>query len=198
MITEERTTAAFILDTVAPIFNRKGYVGTSLSDITEATRLTKGAIYCNFKNKEDLALQAFRKNVEAVLEPLAAVIRAQHNAIDKLLAITAYYRSYFPLASAQGGCPILNVGVDARHINPLLYTAARETVAAMVGTLETIIRKGMEHGQLRAEINPEITAKNIYAIIEGGICLSFLHEDESYLQNVLDLTDGLICELKKA
>ena len=49
MSTDNLNTSDFILETVAPIFNRKGYAGTSLSDLTAATGLTKGAIYFNFK-----------------------------------------------------------------------------------------------------------------------------------------------------
>jgi len=57
-------TSDFILQRVAPIFNKQGYVGTSLSDLTEVTGLTKGAIYFNFKNKEELAVKAFKFNVK--------------------------------------------------------------------------------------------------------------------------------------
>lgn len=198
METAQGTTAAYILDTVAPIFNRKGYVGTSLSDITEATQLTKGAIYCNFKNKEDLALQAFRKNAQELLAPLTAVIRSEDNAIGKLLAITHYYRSYYPIASERGGCPVLNVGVDARSINPQLYAAARETVTVMIANLAEIVRKGMRYGQLNRATDPQLTAQNLYAIIEGGIFLAFLNEDETYLQNVLQVADDLILSLRAA
>ena len=59
MITKAEKTAAFIIETVAPIFNKNGYAATSISDITNATGLTKGAIYGNFTNKEDLAIKCF-------------------------------------------------------------------------------------------------------------------------------------------
>jgi TetR/AcrR family transcriptional regulator, transcriptional repressor for nem operon len=189
-------TAEYILEIAAPIFNRKGYVGTSLSDITEATGLTKGAIYCNFANKEMLAIEAFRKNVEQVLSPLTVAIKAEDNAISKLHAITQYYRNYYPLAAEQGGCPILNVGVDARSVNPLLYAATRELVNGLIANLAGIIQKGIAYGQLRPETNAEVMAKNFYSIVEGGICLSFLHEDDTYLHHVLDLADELVEKMK--
>ena len=53
----------YIIEKVAPLFNSKGYVGTSLSDLTKVTGMTKGALYCNFDNKEDIALAAFKYNV---------------------------------------------------------------------------------------------------------------------------------------
>jgi len=55
MPTKAERTSAFIIERVAPVFNKHGYIGTSMSDLTEATGLTKGALYGNFENKEALA-----------------------------------------------------------------------------------------------------------------------------------------------
>jgi len=44
-------TRRMIIEKAAPIFNKKGYLGTSISDLTKSTGLTKGAIYGNFKDK---------------------------------------------------------------------------------------------------------------------------------------------------
>ena len=60
--TKAERTRNFIIEKTAEIFNRKGYAGTSMSDITEATGLTKGSIYGNFENKEDVALAVFEYN----------------------------------------------------------------------------------------------------------------------------------------
>ncbi len=49
-------TRKFIVERTAPIFNMKGYSGTSLTDLTAATGLTKGSIYGNFENKDDVAI----------------------------------------------------------------------------------------------------------------------------------------------
>ena len=59
-------TKAFIIEKIAPVFNKKGYAGTSLSDMTEATGLTKGSIYGNFSNKDEVALAAFDHNFSKV------------------------------------------------------------------------------------------------------------------------------------
>ena len=68
MTTKAERTTAFIIETVAPIFNKHGYIGTSMSDLTEATGLTKGALYGNFENKEALALAAFEYNSVQLLK----------------------------------------------------------------------------------------------------------------------------------
>lgn len=54
---EQRTrTRAELLDAAATIFARSGYHGASLDEIAEAAGFTKGAIYSNFRSKEELFL----------------------------------------------------------------------------------------------------------------------------------------------
>ncbi|MEJ2585850.1 MAG: TetR/AcrR family transcriptional regulator, partial [Robiginitalea sp.] len=122
----ERTTA-YIIETVAPIFNRQGYVGTSMSDLTEATGLTKGALYGNFENKDALALSAFEYNCNKLLGGLEDVLKKPGTSMDKIARLLEFYRHYDRFTQDMGGCPLLNVGVDAQFNHRILSAAARET-----------------------------------------------------------------------
>ena len=62
-------TKEFIIEKSAPIFNKKGYAGTSLADIMEATNLTKGSIYGNFENKDELYEPVLEKYYLLVIIP---------------------------------------------------------------------------------------------------------------------------------
>lgn len=193
----DSATATFIIDTVAPIFNRKGYVGTSLSDLTAATGLTKGAIYCNFRNKEDLALRAFYRNVELVIGPMGEHIRNGSDVREKLLAIVDFYRDYYPRAASQGGCPVLNVGIDAKHVNPELYNAAREVVGKLIADLVRIVDNGKRFGQVKEQWHSAAFAHRFYAVVEGGIYLTFLQDEEHYLHHALDAAAEMVTALCK-
>ena len=46
-----------IMDAGAQLFIQKGYDGTTLQDIIDATGLSKGAIYHHFKSKEDIFIR---------------------------------------------------------------------------------------------------------------------------------------------
>ena len=48
------------LDTALQVFRRKGYEGTSISDLTDAMGITRPSLYAAFGNKEDL----FRKTLD--------------------------------------------------------------------------------------------------------------------------------------
>ena len=68
------STRRFIIEQVAHLFNKQGYRGTSLSDLTAATQLTKGSIYGNFENKEEVAIAAFDYNLELREQHIAKVM----------------------------------------------------------------------------------------------------------------------------
>jgi len=70
MMSKAERTKQFIIERTAPIFNSKGYAGTSMNDIMNATGLTKGSIYGNFENKDEVALAAFDQNYNTIVSYL--------------------------------------------------------------------------------------------------------------------------------
>lgn len=188
------TTTEFILDKVAPLFNKQGYVGTSLTDITNATGLTKGAIYCNFSNKEDLALKAFQLNIDLAITPLFHLVAAKKNSLEKLYTITNYQRSYYDLVKDRGGCPMLRAGIDTKFINPLLFKTAQNISHKFTIGLTNIIKDGITNNEILPNTDPDKYAKTILSLIEGSSLLAFTHNDETYITNAMDFIDSAIIE----
>lgn len=187
-------TSDIILNKVAPLFNKQGYVGTSLTDITKATGLTKGAIYCNFTNKEDLALQSFQLNINLAITPLFKLVSSKQGSINKLQTITEYQRSYYDLVIDIGGCPMLRAGVDTKFINPLLFKAAQNLSQKFTIGLTNIINDGIINNEIHQNTDAVQYAKIILSLIEGSSLLSFTHNDPSYIYNAMDFIDSTIIE----
>jgi AcrR family transcriptional regulator len=185
-------TSEFILDKVAPIFNKQGYIGTSLSDITNATGLTKGAIYCNFSNKEDLALKSFQLNINLAITPLFKLIATKEGSINKLHTITDYQRSYYDLVKDRGGCPMLRAGVDTKFINPLLFKTAQNLSQKFTVGLTNIIHEGIINNEIQQNTDPVKYAKIILSLIEGSSLLAFTHNDQTYITDAMDFIDNTI------
>ena len=87
-------TRLLIVEKTAPVFNAKGFAGTSLTDLTAVTGLTKGSIYGNFKNKDEVALAAFDYNFEKVTSYIKLKILATENSIERLLVYPQVYRDF--------------------------------------------------------------------------------------------------------
>jgi len=194
MKTKSEHTKEFILSKVAPIFNRKGYQATSLSDLTEATKLTKGAIYGNFESKEDLAIKAFLYNVKRVLSPLNVQLLNKDNAIDKLFVLTNFYREYYDFSREYGGCPILNVATDTNNLNPILFQVVKDVSLKLEVNLIELIQNGIDKNDIKKCVNAKIYARNIYSMIEGCIFMAFIRQDKVYISEMMNHIDIMINE----
>lgn len=198
MTTKAERTTAYIIETVAPIFNRLGYVGTSMSDLTEATGLTKGALYGNFENKEALALAAFEYNRGKLLSSVEQYLNIEGTSLEKIFNLLKFYRNYDVYTMDMGGCPILNVGVDAQHNNTLLAAAAKETIKEIEGEIALVLENGIKGNQLNLPVTPLQFAKQLFTMLQGAIAMSTITRDRKYLVNTVAYLEVLIHrEIKK-
>lgn len=192
MIGKAEKTAAFIVETVAPIFNKNGYAATSISDITNATGLTKGAIYGNFKNKEELAIASFKFMVKSLMKEIVKHMDKSDSPIEKLFLISDFYRNYYLYTNKMGGCPILNVGVDANNQNTLLLQKVRTIIQRIQDQLASIIEDGIEQGEISTEINAMYVAKRIDTMIQGAIFMAYTMDDDFYIKDTMNQIDKMI------
>lgn len=179
-------TRQFIIESTAEIFNRKGYAGTSLTDLTEATKLTKGSIYGNFENKEAVAAAAFDYNWAAIRSRIDAKMAACTTAKEKLLAYTDVYKSVGNGAFARGGCPLLNTAVDADDTNPLLKERALQAFNGWKQRITSLIKKGIADGEFREDTNVQQVALILISLIEGGIMIAKLTGSVDALKIILN------------
>jgi len=161
-----------IIEKAAPIFNMYGYAGTSMSQLTRAIDMTKGAIYGNFKDKDEIALASFDYNFAKISNQIEQVVRPRKNACDKLIALANYYLEHFGELSNAGGCPILNAAVDSDDVHAQLKNRVADAMARWMETIVRIIYSGVKHGQIAPTVKAEQLATLFVSLIEGGILLS--------------------------
>lgn len=185
-------TRRFIIEKAAPIFNKKGIAGTSLSDLTQATGLTKGSIYGNFKDKDEVAVCVFQYNVDNLISYLTQAIDKENNCIDKLLAIPGAYRKLYKTMIAYGGCPILNTAAEADDTHQDLCRMTVNAIETMKKTIFKLADSGKQSGQLHADTDTHKMAEVIICLIEGGSLLSKTTGKDTYMMNALEQIEELI------
>jgi len=192
MRSKAERTAQYIVETVAPVFNKLGYIGASLSALTAATGLTKGAIYGNFKDKEELAIAAFNYNLRQVMGAIKRKVDQADSSYEKLRAIVHFYRKYHEFTIPFGGCPVLNVGIDANHQNPKLMHRVQDVVYKMQQGIADIINQGVKDKEFKLEIDPKLFARKIFSLFEGAVFMTMTMDDSQYLLDITDHIDEII------
>jgi len=192
MATKSEETTQYILKTVGPLFNKNGYSATSMSDITALTGLTKGAIYGNFENKEALAIAAFNHNIRFIMDKVKVIMKEIESPLARLYALTDFYRNYYKHNINFGGCPILNVGVDANNTNPKLFARVKEVAVKLENSIIRIIEEGIVKGEIKEDVSPTLYGGRIFSLIEGAIFTSVLMRDDKYLLDMMNHLDHII------
>ena len=192
MSTKAERTTKYIVETVAPIFTKHGYVGTSMSHLTEATGLTKVAIYGNFENKVALALSAFDHNRIQLFEIFDELLSIEGGALEKLFSLINFYRQYDVFTIPMGGCPILSVGVDAQNNNKLLAAACSETVNELEGKIALVLENGTKAGEIKIPVPPLQFAKQLYTMLSGAVAMATMTRDRKYLVNTIAYLTQLV------
>jgi AcrR family transcriptional regulator len=189
-MTKAEKTRNYIVEKTAPIFNMKGYAGTSLNDITAATGLTKGSIYGNFANKDEVALAAFDYNLNHNVSNIEGAMSKEVTTKGKLLVYVSIYQGFITGTVSRGGCPILNTATDADDTHPALREKALKAVMAWKKRIIELVEEGISEKEIKAGANPEQVALTVIAMIEGGIMIS-------RLTNKLETWDLIMDSLKK-
>ncbi|MUV04812.1 TetR family transcriptional regulator [Flavobacterium rakeshii] len=164
-------TRQFIIEKTAPIFNRKGYAGTSLADLTEATGLTKGSIYGNFKNKDEVAVAAFNYNFGLMSDWVKERITIEPDPIKKLKVYITIFSNFTENPVLRWGCPVLNSATEVDDTHVELRENVVEAIRKWHSSIVRIINTGKEQGKINPDVDTDSFAWTLLALIEGGVML---------------------------
>lgn len=132
-----------IIRNASLIFEAKGFNGTTIDDIVQATGIAKGTFYIYFHNKEELLLEVVRKLVDEVSERLELKLQDETDFFKRLfIRGTEFAGLYFEKND------LLNVLIGQTVGNPVLAQQLRDIYRLMADPVKEDLRTGMQKGQL--------------------------------------------------
>ncbi len=157
-------TRAALIDAAAYIVGQKGFERTSLEDVAARASMTRGAIYGNFKNREDLFLalaQTYWRPVAPPLTPGASFHQKMRELGQALVATLPERRARAVAAASFQLFALTNKTLRARlaKVNGEVYRLAANHVAQTTRA-----------GEL--PMPPDKLVRALHALTDG---LTFLH-----------------------
>ena len=171
-MTKAERTRQYIIRKTAPLFNKKGYEATSLSDLIDVTGLTKGALYGNFKDKEEISMEAFKYSMQKVRELVSKEMEGSITYKQQLFALLDFYSNYVFNPPIAGGCPLLNNAVEADDFHTSMRRVVVKELVRTVDFIESLISKGVVAGEFKTEIKSHELAYSFFCSVEGAIVFS--------------------------
>jgi TetR/AcrR family transcriptional repressor of nem operon len=192
-MTKGEETRQTIIERAAPLFNRRGFHGCSMSDIMEATGLEKGGIYRHFSSKEEIAQAAFRYSVEASIKLRTAGFEDIGSPLEMLRAMIARF-VHTPSAVA-GGCPLMNTAIDADDGNETLRGMVREAFKVWRGRVAMVLEQAIAEGEIASDSDIAWLSNTVIMTLEGAVMLSRLERRKDPLLHAQRALDVILSSL---
>lgn len=145
---------ALIIQAAEEIFQEKGYYEASMDEIAARVGIAKGTIYTHFPGKEELVLAIFRRNLEAFIQRIDAVIDTETTPRARLEALIQFVYTGLYSKHAQLLSSMYN-GVDMKRM-------IMEKGGCMSDLWESVVSRVtrlLEEGKAAGELNPAIPTK---------------------------------------
>jgi|SRR6218665_800688 len=162
-------TKQFIIATAGAIYNKKGIAGTTVDDVLAAAKVARGCLYNHFENKEALSNATVKHLLDKTLEKYTQLVNGEQSARKKIHAYLDFSKAATNNTYIQGGCPILNISVEADDNSPDIKKKVKAKLIAVQKLFTTILTEGIESGELSEELNAEEFAFKMFSAIEGAI-----------------------------
>lgn len=166
-----------VLSQVGGLMNRTGYLSTPVSSILDAVGLQKGGLYNHFASKEELALEAYRTNAEALGAHLGALSRAPGDPAEALWALIDASLDVAAGRIVPGGCPVLNAGIEADDAWEPLRVATARSADALRRYFLLPLHRLERAGRLVPGADVEGLSYLLVSAVEGSILWSKVTHD---------------------
>lgn len=157
----DRSRAALI-GAAVDLFGKQGFHGTSMQEIVDSAGLTKGAFYHHFDSKVDVLYVIHDEFIDRTLAHQQAIVehdKTPHEVLYHLvLDLVGIVIDFRP-----------HVEVFFREHKVLTGERGREVIAkrdAAVQPFSDAIRDGIESGEFRADLDPDIAALGVIGMCD--------------------------------
>lgn len=162
-----------LLEAAFAEIHRNGFQAASLAQILADTGLTKGALYHHFPDKKALGLavvdEVIRPSLAAMMFDPLAETRRPLAAMQALLAAKAGEDD--PMVVSLG-CPLNNLMQEMSPVDETFRLRLNAVFQSWVEVLTAALKRGIEEGEVRADVDAESTAFFIVSALEGCVGMS--------------------------
>jgi len=163
--TRERLLAAAV-----EVFVEQGYEGARLQDIARAAGLTTGAVYANFRGKDELLFAAIGARAGVEMDALLAAVQGREP--RELLGMLGDQ-----LVQTRRQPPLLIDAIAAARRDDQLAGALRDRLGARERVLADIVERAQQDGTIDPALDADVFARFGLTLAMGALVLRTLRID---------------------
>jgi TetR/AcrR family transcriptional regulator, transcriptional repressor for nem operon len=187
-----------IIEEALQLFSVKGYFNTSISDILEATHLTKGGLYGHFRSKEEIWYAVYEeaakiwksivfKDISKIPDPLQRIEKSIENALKNYLGAHVF----------DGGCFFANMLVELSGQSVSMNKQILRGYVRFAKLLRNWLEEADRQGLVKKGLDFKEIANFIVISINGAVTLYSSNRDPHIWKQTITQLRFFINQLKK-
>jgi TetR/AcrR family transcriptional regulator, copper-responsive repressor len=190
MSSEDRVTGkpqfdeAAVIAAAVQVFWRHGYAAASISDLTEATGLSRSSLYQRFRDKDGLFQEALAAYLDRVLRRMEAAegetARARLDALLRGFVLR-------PSADRPAGCLIARSCAELAELSPEGRRAASTAAARQREVLAKLLQEAKVKGELAEDTDVEAMSWHYLGVLQAALNLPQAGADSDAINRMIDV-----------
>lgn len=176
-------------DKAMSLFWQNGFHKTTLACLAREAGIKRGSLYNAYANKENIFLEAFRKQTDSYLEECKQSL--QRSSLKSALRV--FFRVAIQLmreGEPAHGCLTTRIIVEATEDMKEIKSCITTYLDAVEVELRNRFQQAIDEGEFQG--NPDRSAKLVIAVVRGMAVMERAYSDEKRLQEIADETLHLL------
>ena len=152
-----------ILRTAMDLFTQRGYAAISLGQIATEVGVTKSALYNHFRSKESLYTEVLCTLLGLIADGVNAASEGAVSFRVALRVITERALLHTPVTADMDEM----MRDVAAHLSPEQQSQVQEAHRQFLGWLTALMQKGIDQGDLRADLSPDLLGYTYQRLVSG-------------------------------
>jgi AcrR family transcriptional regulator len=168
-----------VAEAAARLFDRHGYLGTSISAICREAGVTSGAVYFHFSGKEDLARYVVDEHFASWPEIIERVERSGLPALERVVALSR------DVARAFRDDVVVRAGSRLWMERSAIPTKLPRPFVGWIQTLEAMLSAGLADGSVDPGVDTAAAASVLVCTFFGTHIVSDALDDRTLIEEHL-------------
>ena len=184
---EETFNRVQVLEKATEVFHKKGYNGTSMQDLVDATSLNRSSIYNSFGSKLNMFLKVLSFYQSVHSKNFSLGLAKSYNAKEAIETIFNLHLNEIITDKDRKGCLVINCKSEMANQEVSIKSFIEKNQERMIALLEDIVTKG----QMEKIFNQNQTANQyalfLFSSIQGLRMTGILNKNEEELKKLIQI-----------
>lgn len=176
------------------VFSVKGYNGTSMDDLVQATGLSRSSIYDTFGDKHGLFLKSLNNYCCTQEGELQKQCAKTDSPKKKIRAIFDYTLKGIMADKERKGCLMVNMSMELNAVDKEVAAISLANMEGMEQTFSTLVKEGQAKGEIPKKFSPKALGRLLYSNLMGLRVSGMNRPDPDALKEIVKLSLSILDE----